>query len=162
MKPNETNTMKRLHLVPGPVVKQDTQDGNQTRRAMRQHTHTHKHRQTDTLSHQHKANEGKEGIEVAAEFRPNVILMDLGMPKMNGLDAARHIRKQPWGKNTLLVALTGWGQDDDRRKTKDAGFDHRVAQCSGETGKVRAILKRGAVFKAEMGHSAGRLTLLTC
>lgn len=75
-----------------------------------------------------RASDGQQGIEVAADFKPDVILMDLGMPKMNGLDAARHIRKQPWGKNTLLVALTGWGQDDDRRRTKDAGFDHHLVK----------------------------------
>lgn len=75
-----------------------------------------------------KASDGKEGIEVAAEFRPDVVLMDLGMPKMNGYDAARHIRQQPWGKNILLVALSGWGQDEDKRKTKEAGFDHHLVK----------------------------------
>src|SRR5690606_3439168 len=69
------------------------------------------------------ARDGREAIERADAFRPDVILMDLGMPKMNGYDAARHIRQQPWGKGMRLVALTGWGQEEDRRRTKEAGFD---------------------------------------
>jgi len=74
------------------------------------------------------AHDGLEAIEVAARFRPDVVLMDLGMPKMNGYEAAAHIRKQPWGKDILLVALTGWGQDDDKRRTKEAGFDHHLVK----------------------------------
>jgi len=57
-----------------------------------------------------------------------VILMDLGMPRMNGYEAARHIRHQPWGEKILLIALTGWGQDTDRRKSKAAGFDHHLVK----------------------------------
>src|SRR5262249_47927959 len=52
------------------------------------------------------ANDGLEAVQVAAAFRPDVVLLDLGMPKMNGYEAARHIRQQPWGKDMLLVALT--------------------------------------------------------
>ncbi len=75
-----------------------------------------------------KAHDGKEGIEVAEEFMPDVILMDIGMPKMNGYDAARHIRRQPWSNGMMLVALTGWGQEEDKIKTKDAGFDHHLVK----------------------------------
>jgi CheY-like chemotaxis protein len=57
-----------------------------------------------------------------------VVLLDIGLPKLNGLDACRRIREQPWGKDLVLVALTGWGQDDDRRKSKDAGFDHHMVK----------------------------------
>ena len=84
------------------------------------------------------ASDGQEGIELAENFQPDVILMDLGMPRMNGFDAARHIRKQPWGKNTLLVALTGWGQDDDKQRTKDAGFDHHLVKPA-EPAKLRKL-----------------------
>ena len=72
--------------------------------------------------------DGKEAIEKAEEYRPDVILMDLGMPRMNGYEAARHIRHQPWGEKILLIALTGWGQDADRRKSKAAGFDHHLVK----------------------------------
>lgn len=74
------------------------------------------------------AADGKEAIEKAEDYRPDVILMDLGMPRMNGYEAARHIRQQGWGKETVLVALTGWGQDSDRQKSKDAGFDHHLVK----------------------------------
>jgi PAS domain S-box-containing protein len=71
---------------------------------------------------------GTQGVEAAAEFRPNVILTDLGMPEMDGYEAARHIREQEWGKDIILVALTGWGQDGDRQRTKEAGFDHHLVK----------------------------------
>jgi CheY-like chemotaxis protein len=74
------------------------------------------------------ANDGLQGVEAAAEFLPQVVLMDLGMPRMNGYEAARHIRAQDWGKRMMLVALTGWGQDEDRRRTKEAGFDHHLVK----------------------------------
>lgn len=74
------------------------------------------------------AGDGREAIEVAAEFQPDVVLMDLGMPKMNGYEAAQHIRQQVWGQKMMLVALTGWGQDEDRQRTKSAGFDHHLVK----------------------------------
>jgi CheY-like chemotaxis protein len=52
-----------------------------------------------------------------------VILLDIGMPKLNGYDACRRIREQPWGREPFIVALTGWGQDEDRRRSQEAGFD---------------------------------------
>lgn len=72
------------------------------------------------------AKDGVECIEMALNFRPEVILMDLGMPNMNGYEAARHIRQQEWGGEMLLVALTGWGQDRDRANTSEAGFDRHL------------------------------------
>jgi PAS domain S-box-containing protein len=72
------------------------------------------------------AHDGLEAVRAAATFRPDVALLDIGMPKMNGYEAARHIRGQPWGKNMVLVAVTGWGQEEDRRRTAEAGFDHHL------------------------------------
>jgi CheY-like chemotaxis protein len=72
------------------------------------------------------AHDGVEAVEVAGEFRPDVVLLDIGLPRMNGYEAARKIREQPWGKNMLLVALTGWGQEEDRRRSQEAGFDHHL------------------------------------
>jgi CheY-like chemotaxis protein len=74
------------------------------------------------------AHDGLEAVQAAATFRPAVVLLDIGMPRMNGYEAARHIRQQPWGKEMLLVALTGWGQEDDRRRTLEAGFDHHLTK----------------------------------
>jgi CheY-like chemotaxis protein len=69
------------------------------------------------------AHDGLAAVEAAGTFRPDVVLLDIGMPRLNGRDAAKRIRDQPWGKNMVLVAITGWGQDEDRRKSKEAGFD---------------------------------------
>lgn len=74
------------------------------------------------------SHDGEDGVRVAGEFRPDVILMDIGMPKLNGYEACRRIREQPWGKQILVIALTGWGQDDDRRRTDDAGFDAHLVK----------------------------------
>ena len=69
------------------------------------------------------ANDGEAGVKVAAQFRPDLVLMDIGMPKLNGYEAARRIRDETWGSSMVLVALTGWGQDEDKRKSLEAGFD---------------------------------------
>jgi signal transduction histidine kinase len=71
----------------------------------------------------HTAIDGRDAIEEAAAFRPDVILLDIGMPNVNGYDACRRIREEPWGRQTLIIALTGWGQDEDRQKSREAGFD---------------------------------------
>lgn len=74
------------------------------------------------------AGDGQEAVERAAVFQPDVVLMDLGMPRMNGYQAARHIRQQPWGEAMVLVALTGWGQSEDKQRTSEAGFDHHLVK----------------------------------
>lgn len=70
------------------------------------------------------AYDGPEAIALAAEFRPDLILMDLVMPGLDGCETARRIRELPWGKNVTLVALTGWNRDDIRALAEEAGFDH--------------------------------------
>jgi signal transduction histidine kinase/FixJ family two-component response regulator len=72
--------------------------------------------------------DGLETLDVAAAFRPDLILLDIGMPKLNGYDTARRIREQPWGRNIVLIALTGWGQDEDRRRSQEAGFDAHMTK----------------------------------
>jgi PAS domain S-box-containing protein len=74
------------------------------------------------------AHDGLAAVQAAATFRPDVALLDIGMPKMNGYQAARHIREQEWGKNMVLVALTGWGQEEDKRRATEAGFDHHLTK----------------------------------
>jgi len=70
----------------------------------------------------------REALAVAAEFRPQIVLLDIGMPGMNGYDVARHIRAMEWGREIQLVAVTGWGQDEDRRQASAAGFDHHCVK----------------------------------
>lgn len=74
------------------------------------------------------AGDGEQAIELAAEFRPDLILMDIGMPRMDGYEAAREIRERAWGQDVKLVALSGWGQDEDKRKSQDAGFDEHLVK----------------------------------
>ena len=71
---------------------------------------------------------GMEALRIAAEFKPDVALLDLGMPGLSGFDVARRIREAPWGSGIVLVALTGWGQDEDRRQSAEAGFDHHLTK----------------------------------
>ena len=87
------------------------------------------------------AHDGVEAIGAAESFQPDAVLMDLGMPRMNGYEAARHIREQPWGQSMLLVATTGWGQDEDKRRSKEAGFDHHLVKPIDPTA-LRALLSR--------------------
>jgi len=76
----------------------------------------------------HTAYDGEQAIAAAAECKPDVILLDIGMPKMNGYEACRHIRAQHWGREILIIALTGWGQEDDRLRTREAGFDRHLVK----------------------------------
>ena len=74
------------------------------------------------------AHDGLEAVESAERYRPDLVLLDLGMPRLDGYAACRSIRGYPWGRNMVIVALTGWGQDDDRRKTEEAGFDGHLVK----------------------------------
>ena len=74
------------------------------------------------------AYDGLEAVQTAAEFQPNIVLLDIGLPKMNGYEAARRIRNEPWGGKVALVALTGWGQEADKRRSLEAGFDHHLTK----------------------------------
>ncbi|HTU26833.1 MAG TPA: response regulator, partial [Pirellulales bacterium] len=72
------------------------------------------------------AHDGLAGLHQAEAFRPQVALLDLGMPGLDGCDVCRRIKQQDWGKAITVVALTGWGQEEDRRRTGEAGFDHHL------------------------------------
>lgn len=65
---------------------------------------------------------------MARKVRPDVVLLDIGLPKMNGYAAARAIRREPWGQNMVLIAVTGWGHDEDKRKSEEAGFDWHLVK----------------------------------
>jgi PAS domain S-box-containing protein len=74
------------------------------------------------------AHDGIEAVELAEEFRPAIILMDVGMPRMNGLEASRRIREQSWGRDIVIVALTGWGHESDRERSHEAGCNSHLVK----------------------------------
>ncbi|MEJ2619422.1 MAG: response regulator, partial [Candidatus Thiodiazotropha sp.] len=74
------------------------------------------------------ASNGLEAVETAERLRPEAILLDVGLPKIDGYEACRRIRQKPWADRVLIVALTGWGQEEDRRKSQQAGFDHHLVK----------------------------------
>jgi len=88
------------------------------------------------------ARDGVEAVEVAEAFRPEVILLDIGMPRLDGYGACRRIRAQSWGGGVFLVALTGWGQEEDKRRAAEAGFDAHLVKPA-DPARLDALL-RGA------------------
>ncbi|CAN5479398.1 hypothetical protein BH11PLA2_BH11PLA2_47680 [soil metagenome] len=85
------------------------------------------------------AHDGVQAVEGAASFRPDVILMDIGMPKLNGYEACRRIREKAWGKNIVIVACTGWGQEDDKQKSQEAGFDFHMVKPVDPAALVKLV-----------------------
>jgi CheY-like chemotaxis protein/anti-sigma regulatory factor (Ser/Thr protein kinase) len=75
-----------------------------------------------------RAHGGEEALIVAEEFKPDMVLLDIGMPGMNGYEVARRLRTQDWARETTLVAITGWGQAEDKRRASEAGFDHHLVK----------------------------------
>ena len=76
----------------------------------------------------HTVQDGIQAVESAESLRPEVILLDIGLPRLSGHEACRRIRQAPWGRSMLVIAMTGWGQEDDRRKSQQAGFDHHMVK----------------------------------
>ncbi len=74
------------------------------------------------------AYDGKTAMELAGAFRPEVVVLDIGLPTMSGYDVCRHLRAQPWATGLVLMAITGWGSAQDRRRAQDAGFDHHLVK----------------------------------
>jgi CheY-like chemotaxis protein len=76
----------------------------------------------------HKANDGGRALALARELRPDLLLLDVGMPVMNGLEVATAVRAERWSDATRIVALTGWGKDEDRQRALAAGFDRHMTK----------------------------------
>lgn len=74
------------------------------------------------------AHDGVQALEVAESFRPELILLDIGLPRLNGYEVCRRVREWPWGSDVVLIAVTGWGQEEDRRQSKDAGFNFHLVK----------------------------------
>ncbi len=74
------------------------------------------------------AHDGMEALEVAEACRPDVIFLDIGLPRLNGYEVCRQIRRRPWGEAICIVAVTGWGQEVDRDRSHDAGFNAHMVK----------------------------------
>ena len=74
------------------------------------------------------AHDGRAAIEAAERFRPDVILLDIGLPGMSGYEVCRHLRRTEWAGGITIVALTGWGQEEDRNRSREAGFDTHMVK----------------------------------
>jgi CheY-like chemotaxis protein len=85
------------------------------------------------------ARNGPDALEVFRDFEARIVLLDIGMPGMDGYEVARRIRDEFGGRRTALVALTGWGQEEDRRKAREAGFDHHLVKPA-EIDELQALL----------------------
>ncbi|HVF60525.1 MAG TPA: response regulator [Thermoanaerobaculia bacterium] len=72
--------------------------------------------------------DGPDALASAEEFRPEIVLLDIGLPTLSGYDVCRRLRRLPWAQKVRIVALTGWGQEEDRRRSDEAGFDHHLVK----------------------------------
>lgn len=141
-----TNPPKKIEM-PAPPEEEETNhkerrvlvvDDNKTIRELSK-------RMIEMLGHTvQTASDGEEAVTRAEEFRPDIILMDLGMPKVDGCEAARRIRSEDWGKDILLVALSGWGQERDKARSEEAGFDHHLVKPAAPEDIKRLIGQCGS------------------
>jgi CheY-like chemotaxis protein len=86
---------------------------------------------------------GSEALQQSADWKPDIMLLDLQMPEMDGYEVARRVRGEAWGKDLLIVALTGWGAHDHKRRTREAGFDHHLTKPA-DRAALEAVLGRPA------------------
>ncbi len=89
------------------------------------------------------AYDGSGAIDVAARFHPHVVLLDIGLPGLDGYEVARRMRREPWGKQVTLVAVTGWGQAEDRERSRDAGFDAHLLKPVDHDALVKLLAEIG-------------------
>lgn len=100
------------------------------------------------------AHDGIQALEVARTFEPQVVLLDLGMPKMDGYETARRLRRQTGGEQMTLIALTGWGQEQDRRRTMEAGFDAHLVKPVADLELFQAIAASASLSADRQGTRA--------
>lgn len=99
------------------------------------------------------ARDGLEALEVFGTYRPDVVLLDIGMPGMNGYEVARAVRTRFPDDRAVLVALTGWGQDDDRARARAAGFDHHLVKPADIDALQRLLVTLEGGPSVEAGHA---------
>jgi PAS domain S-box-containing protein len=103
----------------------------------------------------YSASNGVEALELASKVIPDAVILDIGMPAMDGYETARRIRQEPWGRKMVLIAITGWGQEKDRRRSEEVGFTaHLVKPVDARTiiGCLEATIGRNSVSKPTSQH----------
>ena len=101
------------------------------------------------------AHDGAEAFDAADLARPEIVLLDLGMPKVDGYETCRRIRQQAWGRHMTIVAVTGWGQTDDRRRTEEAGFDLHLVKPV-DPARLLKLLESGTGIGFQWSEGASR------
>jgi PAS domain S-box-containing protein len=105
------------------------------------------------------ATDGRDAIEIAERHRPEVVILDLGLPGLNGYEVCAEIRSRDWGKNLKVFALSGWGQEEDRRRSEEAGFDgHLVKPVDSDTLRELLTSETGAVASRSADELFGTQT----
>jgi PAS domain S-box-containing protein len=94
------------------------------------------------------AHDGRAALSIAQTFHPDTVLLDIGMPQLNGYEVARALRQEPWGAGITLIALTGWGQESDRQKAIDAGFDRHLTKPI-DPDALESLMSEGAWPRAK-------------
>ena len=87
------------------------------------------------------AYDGEQALEMANELKPDVVLLDIGLPKLDGYEVAQRIRREPWGHSATLIAITGWGQAEDKALSREAGFDHHLVKPVDPDALMKLIQK---------------------
>jgi len=92
------------------------------------------------------AYDGLEAVQVANEFQPEVVLLDIGLPKIDGHEVAQRLRREPWAQHTCLIAVTGWSDETDRARSRAAGFDHHLVKPldTGHLAQLLSSIERSA------------------
>ncbi|HLE84701.1 MAG TPA: ATP-binding protein [Thermoanaerobaculia bacterium] len=85
------------------------------------------------------AHDGLEAVAVAAELRPDAVVLDIGLPKLDGYGVAARIRGEEWGREATLIAVTGWGQEEDKERARAAGFDHHLVKPVDPTALIKLL-----------------------
>jgi signal transduction histidine kinase/ActR/RegA family two-component response regulator len=98
---------------------------------------------------------GQQALDFGALERPSAFILDVGMPDMTGYEVARHIRQQAWGRSALLIAVTGWGQDDDKERAKAAGFDHHFTKPVNPEQVEQVLVASLKMRPPVMSHATG-------
>jgi CheY-like chemotaxis protein len=100
------------------LVADDNQDGAETMRMLLR-----------LSGHEvHVAHSGSEAFELAKRVRPEIAVLDIGMPDLSGYEVAQRIRHEAWGEDITLIAVTGWGQSEDKRRALASGFNHHLTK----------------------------------